>query len=69
VRPVHAGDVVEGLAVWLRGIAGMARAVPRLLQHLHLQVRVDVSLRWFTMNTMNTVHSWPCVLAFLQVAQ
>jgi hypothetical protein len=33
-----AGDFVEGLAVWLRGIEGMARAVPRLLQHLHLQV-------------------------------
>jgi hypothetical protein len=34
----HAGEFVEGLAVWLRGIAGMARAVPRLLQHLHLKV-------------------------------
>lgn len=34
----HAAEFVEGLAVWLRGIAGMARAVPRLLQHLHLQV-------------------------------
>jgi hypothetical protein len=38
----HVGDFVEGLAVWLRGIAGMARAVPRLLQHLHLQVRLVV---------------------------
>jgi hypothetical protein len=32
----------KGGDVWLGGIVGMARAVPRLLQHLHLQVRASV---------------------------
>lgn len=34
-----AQDFLEGLAAWLRGLAAMARDVPQLLQHLHLQVK------------------------------
>jgi hypothetical protein len=55
----HAGDFVEGLAVWLRSIAGMARAVPRLLQHLHLQVCLGVIS---TVVGVNTGCLRPCIL-------
>lgn len=34
----HAQDFMDGLTSWLRGLAALARSVPQLMQHLHLQV-------------------------------
>jgi hypothetical protein len=59
-------DFVEGLAVWLQGIAGMARAVSRLLQHLHLQVCVGVIDE---LVSVNTERSQSCTWTFLQVGR
>jgi hypothetical protein len=59
-------DFVEGLAVLLQGIAGMARAVPRLLQHLHLQVRAYVLHETVS---VKTGRSWSCAEAVLQAVQ
>lgn len=36
----HAQDFLESLAVWLRGLESLARGVPQLMQHQHLQVSV-----------------------------